>query len=520
MSDRTLTIRYTSDTHGYLFATDYTDRLERPMGLMKLAGEYPHDANTLILDGGDTIEGSPLCTYWHRVMSERERDGAPASRLLETNPFAAMMNLAGYQYVTLGNHDFNYGITALEQYLSQLHAVCLCCNIRDKADRLPIRPYAVHTLQNGLRVGLVGACTHYVSRWEDPKTLAQLIIEEPIPAAARALRAVKPLCDVTVLLYHGGFECDLQTGALLSDSEENQACRICRELTFDLVLTGHQHMAVAGRRFGNSYVVQPAYRALHACAVTLSVGSDGRKRFQSTLQSACGAPLPEATALLAPLEARVQQWLDEPVGHLDRALPAGDHLDMALHGSLLANFINTVIKDASGAQVAACALANEVHGLPEHVSVRDVVSAYIYSNTLIVLRLSGTTLRRYVERAAAYLALDAHGMPCISDEFLKPKVQHYNYEFFLGMDYVIDLRRPVGSRVVSMKLDSREIEPEETVTVCVSSYRACGTGGYDMLVGQSVERDIPRDVADMITCYILDHADIRVDTNRYCTVLY
>lgn len=517
MTDRTLTIRFTSDTHGYLYPTNYADHEDRPMGLMKLATEYPRDGNTLILDGGDTLQGSPMATYYHRL-SEEERAACLAGT--RANPFAAAMNLAGYQFVTLGNHDFNNGLDALEDYLNSLDALCLCANIRDRAGRLPIAPYAVHQLDNGLRVGLVGACTHYVSRWENPETVAQLVIEEPLPAAARALEAVRPLCDVTVLLYHGGFECDLTTGALLSGSGENQACRICRELDFDLVLTGHQHMPVSGVRFGHSYAVQPGYRAPHACAVTVTVHEDGTKSFESALLGAQGEPLPEAAVLLAPLERRVQAWLDEPAGRLDRDLPAGDHLEMALHGSLLANFINTVIRDVSGAQIAACALANEIHGLPRAVTVRDVVSTYIYSNTLRVLRLSGATLRRYVERTAEYFDLDGDGRPRVSDGFLRPKVQHYNYEFFLGMDYVIDLRRPAGSRVTSMRLDGREIGNEESVTVCVSSYRACGTSGYDMLLGQPVERDIEQDVAELLVRYILEHPDIRVDTHRYATVLW
>ena len=54
---KTLTIRYTSDTHGYLYPTSYADMQDRPMGLMKLASEYPHDGNTLIIDGGDTNSG-------------------------------------------------------------------------------------------------------------------------------------------------------------------------------------------------------------------------------------------------------------------------------------------------------------------------------------------------------------------------------------------------------------------------------------------------------------------------------
>ncbi len=134
------------------------------------------------------------------------------------------------------------GLKALGAYLQILDATCLCCNIRDRAGTLPIRPWAVHVLENGLRVGLVGACTPFVRRWEKPETVALLQIDEPLVAIRRALAEMRPTeADVTVLIYHGGFECDFKTGTLLSRSGENQACEICREMNFDVLLTGHQH---------------------------------------------------------------------------------------------------------------------------------------------------------------------------------------------------------------------------------------------------------------------------------------
>ena len=516
--DRTLDIRFTSDTHGYLYPTHYADDEDRPMGLMKLASAFPHDGNTLIIDGGDTIQGSPLTNLYYRLPAQ-ERAACLSDAQYGTHPIAAMMNLAGYQFVTLGNHDFNNGLDALNDYLSSLDALCLCCNIRDREGRLPIAPYAVHQLENGLRVGLVGACTHYVARWENPQTTARLIIEEPVPAAARALDAIRGQCDVTVLIYHGGFECDLQTGVPLTGSAENEACRICRELDFDLVLTGHQHMRVDGVRFGNSYAVQPGYRAPHACAVTVRVAQDGRKIISSSIVEASGAPLPGAEALLAPLERRVQAWLDTPAGHLDIPLTGGDHLAQAVGGSPLANFINTVQLDASGAQISACALPNEFKGLPQAVTVRDVVSTYIYTNTLLVLEMSRADLRRYIERSADYFDHDADDRLCISDEFLRPKVAHYNYDYFSGIDYVIDTRRPRGDRVTSIRLNGRELGEEETVSVCINSYRGCGTGGYEFLIGQKVTADVQVDVADAMIDYIVRHPQIRVDTHKYCTVI-
>lgn len=517
--DKTLTLRFTSDTHGYLFPTNYADNQTRPMGLMSLAAEFPAGDDTLILDGGDTLQGSPLTNFYHRLTPEAQHQ-CLTSAAHGDHPIAAVMNLAGYQYVTLGNHDFNYGVEGLAAYLNALEAQCLCCNIRDRDGLLPIAPYAIHRLTNGLRVGLVGACTPFVARWENPKTVEQLAIEDPLPACARALAAVRPQCDVTVLLYHGGFECDLTTGEPLTDSRENEACRICRELDFDLVLTGHQHMRVDGMRFGNSYVVQPGYRAPHACAVTVTLHEDGSKSFESEILPAVHAPLPEAAALLAPLERQVQAWLDTPAGHLDLPLTGGDHLAQAIHGSPLANFINTVQLAASGAQVSACALPNEFKGLPTTVTVRDVVSTYIYTNTLVVLELNRASLARYMERSAMYFALDETGTPRVAEEFLVPKVEHYNYDYFSGVDYTLDLRRPAGERVTSIRLGGREMDEQETVSVCINSYRFSGTGGYDFLPGQKVIADIQVDVADAMIEYIMTHPEIHVDTHRYGEIIY
>ena len=516
--DRTLSIRFTSDTHGYICPTTFADNTEREMGLAKLAAAYPHDGNTLIIDGGDTIQGSPMTNLYYRLSAEEKAQCLDAEAY-GANPFAAMMNLAGYQFVTLGNHDFNSGIDALYDYLSSLDAICLCCNIRDKAGRLPIAPYAVHQLENGLRVGLVGACTHHVARWENPKTLELLSIEEPVPAIARALEAIKPQCDITVLIYHGGFESDLESGKRLTASTENEACRICEELDFDLLLTGHQHIALPGKRYANSYLVQPTYRAPHACAVTVTVHDDGSKDIAGEHIPAAGEPLPEAMRMITPLNEKVQRWLDQPAGRLDRALPAEDHLDSAVNGSPLANFINTVQLAASGAKVSACALPNEFKGLPATVTVRDVVSTYIYTNTLVVLDMTRAQLRQYIERSAEYFDHDEAGNLKISDAFLRPKVEHYNYDRFSGVDYVIDTRKPHGQRVTSIQIDGREMTDTETVSVCINSYRSSGAGGYEFLVGQKVLADIQVDVADSMIEYIVQHPDICVDTHKYCTVV-
>ena len=246
MESKKLTIFFTSDLHAYIYPTDYRSREERDIGLFKCASRFTRDGNTLIIDGGDLLQGSPLGAFCHDTLQNAD-------------PFAEMMNCCGYDYVTLGNHDFNYGMPYLESYLNALRARCVCQNIR--WDGAGVRfPACIHTLENGLRIGIVGIVTDYVNIWERPEHLSGITISDPIPAAAAALEELRGKTDLNLCVYHGGFERDLTTGRVLSSTHENVAYRICQELDFDILLTGHQHMSVPGQMVSGTFVVQPSDR--------------------------------------------------------------------------------------------------------------------------------------------------------------------------------------------------------------------------------------------------------------------
>ena len=141
-------------------------------------------------------------------------------------------------------------------------AVCVCANVTDLGGEIPIIPWQISVLENGLRVGITGAVTDYVNVWEKPEHLTQLIVGDALEAVRKALAEMKQAgCDLTICIYHGGYERDLSTGKLLSDSRENRACLLGEELDFDLLLTGHQHMAVEKAVFGNTFSCQPPDKA-------------------------------------------------------------------------------------------------------------------------------------------------------------------------------------------------------------------------------------------------------------------
>ena len=486
MDERKLTIYFTSDLHGYVYPTDYRDQAEKNLGLFKCASRFRKDGNTLIIDGGDLLQGSPLGAFCHDTVGSAEQ-------------FAEMMNRCGYDYVTLGNHDFNYGMPYLNSYLHTLQARCVCENVRQEGGGACF-PACVHTLENGLRIGIVGIVTDYVNIWERPEHLAGIRIDDPVPAAAAALEALKGAVDLTVCVYHGGFERDLATGRVLSATSENAAYRICRELDFDILLTGHQHMSVHGQTVCGTFVVQPSDKGQEFVRVE-AVASDGGKRFSSESVAAGGPCRQQWLEEFSAMERGAQEWLDQVVGHLPAPLTLDTPLGMAAGGSMLADLFNTVQLEVSGAQISVTSLANDPSGLPQTVRRRDILNAYPYTNTLMVLKVTGAVLRRAMERSAEYFTKDADGTLHVSDCFLKPKVEHYNYDYYAGVTYAYDISKPTGERVAELKINGVDVKDTDEFTACLSSYRASGTGGYDCYVGCPVVQEIGTEMSDLLLDY-------------------
>ena len=490
-----LTVYFTSDIHGYLYPTNFHDREPHPMGLLSM--RFPKDGNTLVIDGGDMLQGSPL-TYFGRSQGV-------------DLPIARAMNARGYDYVTLGNHDFNYGRENLRRYLRELDAKCLCANVTDFRGELPILPCAVHTLENGLRVGLVGIVTNWIVRWEKPENLDDFAIYSPLECAKKAVASLD--CDILIGIYHGGIERDLKTGKSLSATTENIACRLCDEIPFDLLLTGHQHIPIAGARWRDTHLVQTPCNA----AAYVRVELDEDWQFSSEL---CTVPdHADYTEEEKQLFSRLNEWLDRPIGHLSRALWPEDKLKMAMEGSSIADFFNIVQLWASGADVSCAALANSVRGFDRNVTVRDVVATYVYPNTLKVLEVTGAVLRQALEQCARYFAHGPDGSIIVSSAFLQPKEAHFNYDYFLGIEYTFDLSRPAGSRVVSLTRNGIPVSDSQILTLCMCDYRATGAGDFDFYIPCTVVRDIQTDISELILRYLETHDPVEIPSTHPLTVL-
>lgn len=482
-----LSIYFTSDLHGYFYPTDYRGNSDKNLGLFKCAGKFQKDENTLIIDGGDILQGSAFAAYCHDCV-----DGAKT--------IAKIMNTCGYDFVTLGNHDFNYGTEYLKEYLDALDAVCVCENVSVATNGSLRFPHVIKTMPNGLRVGIVGIVTDHINLWEKPKNLNGVIIKDPFSAAKTALNDLRGKVDVLLGIYHGGFEKDLSTGQMLSLSSENIAYRLCEELDFDVLLTGHQHMSINGRLVHNTFVVQPTDcgKEFHFIEVTVAEKS---LKITSKTVPANGTCSPTLLKEFSHKENGTQRWLDQIVGSLDHALLPESRIKMAAQGSEIAALFNQIQLEYSGAQISAVSLANELSGFSKVVRRRDILTTYPYTNTLVVVRITGSILRQAMERSAQYFEFAENGQLVISKRFTKPKIEHYNYDYYSGVSYVIDAKKPIGQRVIKLAYRGHAVHNNDVFTMCINNYRASGAGGYTCYQNCSVIKEINIEMSDLIMDY-------------------
>ncbi len=192
---------------------------------------------------------------------------------------------------------------------------------------------------------------------------------------------------------------------------------------------------------------------------------------------------------------------------------------MALNGSLITNFLNQIQLEVSGADISCTSLANKVMGLPKEVTLRNIVSTYIYPNTLVVKEVTGKQIKIALERSAEYFHLE-DGLITISSTFMKPKVAHYNYDYYSGIDYRINLTKPIGSRVESILFMGEPIKDNHKYSLVMNNYRASGTGGYNFYKDCPTLKDIQVTTTDMVTDYIRKYKEVKIDSHDYLTVIY
>lgn len=491
-----VTILETSDLHGHLLPWDYQRARPADEGLARVATRVAairrETPNVLLLDAGDTIQGTPI-EFLHAKDPSKGAD-----------PMAEAMSAMRYDAMAVGNHEFNFGLAVLRKAQSESSFPWLSANTRNVSDGSAAFPeYVVKTVA-GIRIGVLGLTTPGIPHWEPERNRPGLRWEDPVDTAARLVPVLrgKESCDFVVALVHSGPEVDLKTGEPDGTDDENRVAALSKVPGIDLLLTGHTHRRIPLTRLNGVPMIQPGRWGDVLGRVDVTFEKSGRK---VTVADVSAALLPsdasvatDATiaAIAAPYDAVARAYMDEVVAVADEDFPGAR---ARLEDTALLDFVNDTMLDATGADLSMTSLLpgrfEGFHKGP--IRVRDVYTLYPYENALVEVQIDGQTLKACLEHAAEF-----YGSAAWEDGrlVLKPKEKMipYNFDVVQGASYRIDPTAPVGSRVKELSYKGRPVLPSDRFTLAVNAYRAQGSGGYKALAGAKVVKEIPEEIRDLL----------------------
>ena len=523
MEKMNLVILETSDVHGSIFPINYGNNRPSDVGLGKIASlikrERAKNPHVLLVENGDLIQGTPLTYHYAQFNNNRP------------NPMIVLANELKYDAAIFGNHEFNYGKDILASAVNESNFPWLSANIVSNETGEPYfgKPYLVKKVGE-IKVGILGLTTQYIPNWEQPHHIEGLRFEDAVVTAKKWVKTLKneEKVDIVVVSYHGGFERDLETGEPTETlTGENQGYQLCMEVEgIDVLLTGHQHRQIAGNMINGVIVVQPGKDGIALGKVTIQLEKDeiGWNCVQKSAELLPVTSVQEDFSLLEKVkiyEDDTQEWLDQPIGKIDGDMIFKNPLEIRTKDNTLVEFINRVQMEVTGVDISNTAIFDSLSlGFPEDVTMREVVSNYIYPNTLKVIRITGQDMLEALEQTASYFEQYDGEEVKVNPTFVTPKPQHYNYDMWEGIEYLIDISKPIGERIVKLEYKDKPVEPEKEYDVVMNNYRASGGGNYFMYQNKPVIKEIPTDISEILANYIVEKKVVKATVNQNWKVIY
>ncbi|MEU8301900.1 5'-nucleotidase C-terminal domain-containing protein [Micromonospora sp. NPDC048909] len=513
-----LTLLGTSDTHGNVYNWDYyrdaeyDDSKQNDVGVAKLAtlvnqirAERRGKA-TLVLDAGDTIQGTPLATYYAKQ--------EPITATGAKHPMARAMNVIDYDAVTLGNHEFNYGLPLLDLWIRQLGFPALAANaINAKTGKPAFLPYVIKKVSLGfaaptLRVGILGLTNPGVAIWDKGNVEGKLRFDDMIATAAKWVPIMRARgADIVLISAHGGDSGTSSYGPELPN--ENPVALIAQQVPgIDAILFGHAHNEVVEKfvtneRTGEQVLLsEPSKWGQRLTRMDFTLArKHGRwaitKKSATMLNTNTVVEDPKVLAAVRAQHEKTIAYVNQVVAQASVEMSA---VESRYKDTPILDFINhvqaeTVSKALAGTQYAGLPVLSQASPFSRtavfpagDVKIRDVAGLYVFDNTLEAVVLNGAEVRAYLEYSAKYFRTLAPGAPVDLEQISDSAVPDYNYDVISGLDYDIDISKPVGQRITRLVLAGTQtpVADDAQFVIAVNNYRRSGGGNFPGIVKTQV----------------------------------
>ena len=464
-----VSILITSDLHG---------RLDRFGQLVKQMKELNPD---LVIDNGDFLDGSPATFYYKHINKK-------------THPMIELANDI-YDVAILGNHEFHNDIPSLQRLRSDCRFSWISCNIGDFA-----KPYFTKNI-SGKKFVVIGATTHFTAIWDEHGYVSDLPFKNALTSLYYWVDYVKrnEQPDYLVVSYHGGFTENPVTGAIYQERiGENQANEIIESIPdIDLLITGHQHLYI-NEKIHNMLIIQPASNSHGFIEVQID--------FELSQSKATFHPLKKYNYAY-PTE--VEDWLNKEFTYIQEDYSYEGLLTSRLSSHPFIQLIHDMQLKATNAQISVCDLLYlENGGFKGSITNRELLKNASREHTLRVILLSGMEIKQLIEESAAVFSLHVNGEIDFSTNVFPDTLQPYQYDFWGGISYLIDLKEPVGQRVKNLTYHRKPLKDNQNYQVVLNSYRLTGYD-FPLLKNRPILFETPETVPFLWKDYL--HSSLPTD---------
>ena len=426
------------------------------------------------------------------------------------------MNFMGYDAITAGNHEFNWGITNMQTILGRSNAPVLAANVKDANGELVTGAGWTIVDRAGVKIAIIGVVTPNVPVWDGGKEgIDDCTYEAANVAVKNAIAEIGDEADILVVSAHMGLEPEFDT-----ENGSDGAYKIledCPEI--DVLQLGHYHVTV-NEKIGDTIVVGGRNAAKEVSRVDLTLDADKNiVDAKAEIVTMDGyEPSQEVRDLIQEAhDAAISYIQDDVVGSAAEKFQPEDEISGIPQGWLedtaVLDLINMIQMEAAQADVSACALFKVTSDLPQgDLNYGNVFDIYKFDNTLYRVTVTGAELKAYMEWSVSYYNQWQEGDVTIS---FNPDQPSYLYDVFAGVDYEIDLFKPVGERIQNVMFKGEPLTDDQTLTLAVNNYRFSSALKSKGLVAGDKEWESSGSIRDMIVAYLAENSPVspEVDNN-------
>ncbi len=469
----------TSDVHGRIVPWSYGADVEDKSGSYAQIATYVKDVrknnkNVVLVEVGDAIQDNQIDVF------------AKDKKYYKDHPIPKVLNEMNYDIFVLGNHEFNFGMKALDEILKDIKAKKLTANFYHKKNDKRYIDATTIIEKDGVKLGIIGLSTPMSAKFEeDTGNLKDMKFTSPTEEARTQVEKLKAKgVDAIIAVTHMGI-----------DNENNISDTGMRDVInavdgIDVVIAGHMHKDVPSETIKNTLITEPHRYGTVVSEVDLTFDINDKKEVKLVKKESKTVPVKALEAdkkiveIYKPYHEKLRELNNVVIGQTaNEMVPQETKHGVSAAFSKdtgLSSFINDVEQHYSGADVVTFSFDHQKARMDKgDIKKKDIIFNYRYAGgDVTVYELTGKQLKEYMEWSANYFDTIQPGDTEYRYNAERKKSKYVTYDIFGGVNYKIDLRNPKGSKIVDLTLsDGKPVTDDMKLKVGMNSYRFAQLNG-------------------------------------------